>query len=104
LEPALASGIERLHHIALQAGHVQLDLVADARLRIRKMPVPLGKALQQGAIERWQRARRHWVEAVLLVDGLAQHHAPSSFTLLDEIVEAAGAKDVAQHAIHEGAL
>ena len=39
------------------------------------------------------------IDAVLLVDRLAQHEAPAAVAPLEEIVEAAGADDVAEHAV-----
>src|SRR5271169_2645703 len=93
-EPALAAAVERFHRGAVEAGHVGLDLVADPGLEIGEMPVALGKLHQEDGVEFEPGGGIDGVEAVLLVDRLAQHQAPAPIALLEEVVEAAGADDV----------
>ena len=82
----------------------RLKLDADALLDVGEVPVALRQLGQLGLIEREPCLRVDRIDAVLLVDRLAQRQPPAAGALLEEIVEAAGADDVAHHAVDRAAL
>src|SRR5262249_49292888 len=63
-----------------------------------------GEACKEIAVELEPRRGVDRVEPVTLVDRLPQHETPASVPPLEEVVEAAGADDVADDAVHLGAL
>src|SRR5262249_19115928 len=104
LEPALPADVQLLHFRSLQARHVFLDLIAYSRLKIGEVSVTLGKSPEQFLIERKPGRWIDGVHAILFVDWLTEHQAPSAVTSLDEIVEPSGTHDIHQHAVHGGSL
>jgi hypothetical protein len=68
------------------------------------MPVSDGEANEQARVQFERRRRADRNQRVLLVDRLAQHHAPAPLALFKEVVEAAGADDVALDTINIAAL
>ena len=93
-QPGGAAPIQRLDLRAPEPWHVSLDVVADPRLQVREMAVALGELAEQLAVELQSCARIDGSHPVLLVDRLAQHEAPAAVSLLEEVVEAAGAHNV----------
>src|SRR5688500_16420999 len=83
---------------------VALDGEAERRLRVREVPVALGKAREELRVELQLGRRVDRIHAVALVDRLAAHDAPAPSALLEEIVEAPRAYRVDLHALHLGAL
>jgi hypothetical protein len=65
-------------------------------LQIGEVAIALGEAGQKLAVEQRRGGRVNWIEAVFLVDGLAQDETPALLALLEEIVQAADADHVAQ--------
>src|SRR3569623_505109 len=68
------------------------------------MAIAVRELREQGGIERDGSAGRDRIEPILLVSVTAQHDGPSSIALLEEVVGAAPAGDVAQHALDLAAL
>ena len=68
-------------------------------LQIGEMTVADGEALERRAVELELRRRVDRAQPVLLVDRLAQHDRPAAVAALEEVVEAAGADDVALDAV-----
>ena len=68
------------------------------------MAVAHGVALERGAVELQARRRVDGADPVLLVDRLPEDEAPAAVAALEEVVEAAGADDVALDPVHRGAL
>ena len=68
-------------------------------LDVGEVAVARGQARQAAVVEREPRGRIDRIDAVLLVDRLAQHDAPAAVAPLEEVVEAAGADHVAEHAV-----
>src|SRR6266404_2568104 len=103
-QPALAAGIQRFDFGSRQLRHVALDGVADLRLDVSEMAIALGKLGQFRLINDKSRGWIDRVDAILLINRLAQHNAPASFTFFDEVVEASGADHVAQHTLDVASL
>src|SRR3954465_8844368 len=104
LQPRSSACIQCLDLGPLQAGHVALDRVADAGLQISEVPVARWELLEERFVQNGSCTRRNGVHAVFLIDRLAQHDAPAALPFFEEIVEPAGAKHVAQHALGLRAL
>src|SRR5215472_8240464 len=104
LEPAFAAAIERRYLWPVQARHVGLHLVADPGLQIGEMAVALRKLRQQSFVQFEPCGWIQRIEAVFLVDRLAQHQAPTFFALFQEVIEAAGADHVADDVVDAGTL
>src|SRR6185436_10079941 len=77
-EPAPSLCVQGFDLGADEAGHVPLDVVADAGLQVRKVPVAVGKSAEELGIECELRRRIDRIEPVLFVDRLAQHEAPAA--------------------------
>src|SRR6516164_975590 len=95
LKPGRALGIERIELRPIMAGHVGLDLVADAALQIGEMAIALWELCQEVLVEREFGGRIDRIESVLFICEAAQHDAPFAFAFFKKIVEAAGAHYVA---------
>ena len=116
-QPGGAALVQALDLRAGQAWHVGLDRVPGLDLQVGQVAVALGKAGQHVGIQGERRGRVDRVQAVLLVDRLAQHDRPAAVPLcwlggdeppnpplFEEVVEPAGAGHVAEHAVHRAAL
>src|SRR5580700_2854619 len=103
-QPGGAAFVEPVELGAGQAWHVGLDRVPGLDLQVGQVAVTLGEAGQHVGIQGERRGRVDRVQAVLLVDRLAQHDRPAAVALLEEVVEPAGAGDVADHAVDRAAL
>src|SRR5262245_30496622 len=104
LQPRRAAAVERVECGAGRAGHVGLHLEAVLGLQIGEVTVPLGKFRQQLGVEFWRLQRVDRIEAILLVDRLAQYQTPATVALLEEIVEAADTGEVAHDPVHRRAV
>src|SRR5262245_45798914 len=104
LEPFGTEGVERRHLRPVEARHVLFHLVADLGLQIGEVAVADGEPRQQRLIEVEHGGRIDRVDAILFVDQPAQHDAPATPPLLQEVVEAPGAHHVADDAVDRGAL
>ena len=104
LQPGGAPAIQQIERRAVAARHVGLHPIADLGLQIGEVAVTLGHLVQKLLVELDLGARHHRIDAVGLVNGLAQNHAPARFSLLQEIVKPARASDVAQNTVDLRAL
>src|SRR5262245_34054383 len=77
-EPVRSQGIERLDLFALEPRHVGLDLVSNPGLQVGQVAVADGKAFKSRLVEHQTCRRINRCNAVLLVDRLAQHEAPTA--------------------------
>src|SRR6185312_11111783 len=68
------------------------------------MAIAFGVLVQQFRVECHGGTRHDWIEAVLLVSVPARDDTPAAIALFEEIVGAAPAGDVAQHALDHAAL
>src|SRR2546428_12185613 len=98
-QPARAARVERLDFRPLETRHVGLDREAGLGLQVGEMAISVRKAYQQIAIELDALRRIDGIHPIFLVDRLPQHQTPPSTALLQEIVEAPGAKHIAPDAV-----
>src|SRR5690349_18578861 len=103
-EPRRTAGIKRIELRPDDPGHVDLHALAVLRLQIGEVSIAFREAGEQGGVEPHRRDGIDRVDAVALVDRLAQHDAPAALALLQEVVEAAAADDVAGDAFDRAAL
>src|SRR5579864_8294921 len=75
-QPGRAPLVEALHFGAAHARHVGLDRVAGLDLQVGQVTVALGEAGEHFGVEGERGGRVDGIEAVLLVDGLAQDDPP----------------------------
>ena len=80
------------------------DLVADERLHVGEVAVARGEAGEDAGVEGRAGDGGDRRQAVDLVDRLAQDQAPAAIAAGQEVVEAAGADDVAEHIVDADAL
>src|SRR6202035_4958373 len=86
LEPRRAAPVERVELRPDQPRHVGLHGLAVLALQIGEVAVAFGEAREQRRVEPHGRGRIDRIDAVALVDRLAQQHAPAVRALLEEIV------------------
>src|ERR1700733_4150814 len=70
-QPTAPTCIESFDGSPFESWHVGLQLITYGGLQVRQVSVALGKLLQERLIERERCARIHWVDSVLLINGLA---------------------------------
>src|SRR6185503_14441959 len=104
VEPCPAVSIQLLDLRPPELRQVALHLEAEPALQVAQMAVALRDRAQQIGIELDAHRRIHRIHAVLLVDRLAAHDAPSSRALLEKIIEAPGADHVDRLALAAAAL
>src|SRR5258708_10484085 len=83
-QPRSAARIKPLHRLALEAGHVRLDLVADLALQISKMPIAFRKARQQFGVQRQLRGGTARVPPTPFLNRLAPPRPPTPLSLFPE--------------------
>jgi hypothetical protein len=98
-QPGGAARVQALDLGTTQAGHVRLDGEAELGLQVGQVAVTVGEPLQHAGVQRERRRRVDRVDAVLLVDRLPEHDRPPAVAAGEEVVEPAGAGDVAQHVV-----
>src|SRR5581483_3037946 len=103
-EPERAARIERFHLRPREARHVRLDREAEPGLQVGQVAVPDRERLEARAFQLGSGRGIHGQDPVQLVDRLPEHEPPAAVPLLEEVVEAAGADDVALDALNRSSL
>src|SRR5215216_2440451 len=103
-EPCGAASIECVELGAVDPGHVRLHVKTVPGLQIGQVAVAFGEAHQQVGIEGRACRGVNGVEPVFLIDRLTQHETPAAIPLLEEIVKAADAGEIAHHALDRCAM
>src|SRR5262249_38771363 len=103
-EPRGAASVQALDLGTLEGRHVALDREAEPGLQVGQMTIALGKLCEEGRVELELYCRIEDVEAILLVNGLAQHDRPRAVPPLEKVVKATRTHDVAGDAVDGGAL
>src|SRR5437016_4460276 len=68
------------------------------------MTVSFGKSGQHRGVERHASRRADWIEPILFIHRLPPYDGPAAGALLEEIVEAADARDVDRHVVEQRRL
>src|SRR5262249_25781389 len=102
--PRRATRVERVEFRPDHARHVGLHGLPVLGLQVGEVAIALREAGEQRRVEPHARGWVYRIDAVALVDRLAQHDAPAVVALLEEVVEAPAAHPVAHGALDLAAL
>src|SRR5262245_25160448 len=104
LLPSVTPRIKRRKRRSIEPRKLVLDLVPDLALQVGEVAVAFGELRQMRLVEREPRVRLDRIDAIFLVGEPPQYDTPTALALFQEIVKAAGADNVAQHALDLCAL